>query len=197
MAARPKNFSVKKDGVGALMKSLATLGGTRVYAGVPADKAGRTEEDGQGPINNAALMYIHENGAPEANLPARPVVHPAIAAVKPQIVAGLKKAGDFALNGQPEAVLQEYNAVGMIAQNAMRERITEGPFAPLSPKTVAQRAAQRGTRRRKGEKQYLDLVDSGVSPAEAQAQTGIKPLINTGQLRRALTYVIRKIRWKR
>lgn len=189
----PKNVTVTKDKTAGLLKSLAALAESRVYAGVPATTAGRRDEDT--PINNAELMFIHENGAPEANIPARPVVHPAIKSIQGPITSGLRATGVQALNGNVAGVAKGYAAVGLLAQNAMRKRITDGPFAPLSPRTIAARAAQRGTKRRKGEKQYLDLVASGSTPAAAQSAAGIKPLINTAQLRAALTYVVRAIKW--
>lgn len=190
-----KGITVVKDNTKKLLKGLAALAENRCYAGVPATNAGRKDEDT--PINNAELMYIHENGSPAANIPARPVVHPAIKSSQPAITAALFATGKAALaGGGNEAVDKGLNAVGLIAQNAMRSRITSGPFAPLSPRTIAQRAAQRGSKkRRKGEQQYLDLVADGMAPAKAQNVAGIKPLINTGQLRRALTYVIRKVKW--
>lgn len=188
----PKNITVTRNKTKGLAKAIASLAENRVYAGVPATTAGRKEG---GALNNAEIMFIHENGAPEANIPARPVVHPAIKKATPAIVGAFKATGKLALNGDSSAVFKGLNAVGLIAQNAMRERITDGPFVPLSPKTIAARARKRGTKRRKGEQQYLDLLAGGATPAEAQEAAGIKALIDTGQLRRALTYVIRKISW--
>jgi hypothetical protein len=189
-------MKIVKDGLPALVKSLETLAGNRVMVGVPGEKADR-KEDGDEAVNNAALMYIHENGDPASNLPARPVVHPTVKANMGQITKSLKLAGAYALSGDKEKVMATFTALGLFMQNALRQKITDGPFAPLSPRTIAQRAAKRGTKRRKGEQQYLDLVSQGVAPSDAQQQTGIKPLIDTGQLRRALTYVIRRIGWSK
>lgn len=196
MAASRSTFSrvkVKLDKIADVADALSRLAETRVMAGVPSSKTSRDNE-GQ-PINNAELMAIHETGAPEINLPARPVIHPAIKKVQPEIVKGLEEAGKAALAGNVAGTDKAFHAVGIIAQNAMRERITNGPFVPLSPKTIAGRAAKAGRGRRKGEQKYLDLVRSGIDPSQAQAATGIKPLIDTGQLRRSLTYVIRKVIW--
>lgn len=197
MARPPANLTITKDKTREFFAGLTVLASNRVMAGVPSTTAGRKDEEGSA-INNAELMYIHENGDPEANLPARPVVHPAIKSIQEQITSGLKSVGKMALSGGAAGVMQGFNAIGLLAQNAMRKKITDGPFAPLSPKTIAQRARQRGSkRRRKGETKYLDLVAAGSSPADAQSAAGIKPLINTAQLRAALTYVVRKISWRR
>jgi hypothetical protein len=188
-----KRVKVKIDKVADVSDALSRLAETRVMAGIPSSKTSRNDDQ---PINNAQLMAIHESGAPEVNLPARPVVHPAIKASQAEITKGLEEAGKAALAGNVSGTDKAFQAVGIIAQNAMRKRITDGPFAPLSPRTIAARAAKAGRARRKGEQKYLDLVNSGISPAEAQTAAGIKPLIDTGQLRRALTYVIRKVTWK-
>ena len=164
--AKPQ-IKVNFDKTRQITEGMRAAASMRVMAGVPAAKGLRTEEDGQAGINNAGLMFIHEYGAPEANIPARPVVHPAVASIRKEIIQALRSAGLAALEGRVKKVEQIYNALGNTAQNAMRKRITDGPFIPLSPRTIA-------ARRAKGRK-------------------GTKPLIDTGQLRRALTYVIRKI----
>ena len=162
------NIKVVNNRTADVLKGLKLLTETRVYAGVPATKAGRDETEGQ-PVNNAELMYIHEFGDPVSNIPARPVVRPAIEKAQREIVAQLRNAGGDALSGKLDNVPKRFEATGLIAQNAMRERITTGPFVPLKPATIA-------ARKRRG-------------------RTGTKPLIDTGQLRRALTYVVRKISW--
>lgn len=190
-----KSLTVVRDNTRLIPQAIDALASNRVMIGVPATTASRKDTEGQ-PINNATLMYIHENGAPEANIPARPVLHPAAQSIQPQIARMLKQAGKFALDGNMVGALHQLQAIGLLGQNAMRERITEGPFAPLSPKTIAARAAKRGTKRRKGEQKYLDLVAGGMAPAQAQTAAGIRPLIDTGQLRTALTYVIRQVSWR-
>lgn len=166
-----KNIKVISDKSAKIAEALKEVSTTRVLAGIPAEKGLRQPEDGEpAEINNAALMYIHEFGAPEANIPPRPVIYPAIRSIQKQVVEMLRKIGKLALDGKPEQVQKGFHALGLLAQNALRERITEGPFIPLKPSTIAARRA-RGRR-------------------------GTSPLIDTGQLRRALTYVIRKVGWK-
>ena len=170
-AAILKSIKVVSDKSAKISDALGKVASTRVMAGIPAEK-GLREPDDSGEkasgINNAALMFIHEFGAPEANIPARPVVYPAIRSIQKEVIARLKVIGKLALEGKPDQVDKAFNALGLLAQNAMRKRITEGPFEPLKPSTLA-------TRRARGRK-------------------GDRPLIDSGQLRRALTYVIRKLK---
>jgi hypothetical protein len=170
------------DNVARFADGIDKLANTRVMVGVPAEKGSR--KDG-GPINNAALAYIHENGAPEAGIPARPFLKPGIQTKDAEIEAGLVKTGRAALDGNPGAVDRGFNAVGLIGQNAVRAKITEGPFQPLSEATLRARAA----RGRKGAIQELANRKAGMAASNDLA----KPLIDTGQMRNALTYVIRKV----
>ncbi len=185
--ATPRSLTTV-DNTRLLAIALEELTKTQVLVGVPADTTAR--DDGSA-ITNAALMYIHENGAPEINLPARPVVYPTVKAEQPAITKHLEAAGRAALAGGD--ALPIFKRLGLYMQNALRAKITDGPFVPLSPRTVAGRFRKRGAgKRRQGEEDYLDAIAGGASAAEAQAAAGIKPLIDTGALRRSLTYVIRR-----
>ncbi len=145
----------------------AKLAGQEVLAGVPRDETQRNSDPSEkGPMNNATLAYIHENGAPAANIPARPFMRPGVEAVKPRIVDEFKKAGKYAANGDEAGLDKSLNRVGLITQSSMRATINAGPPPPLKPSTLA-------ARRRRG-------------------RTGDVPLIDTGQLRNSLNYVIRK-----
>lgn len=152
------------DNVARFTAGIEKLASTRVMVGVPAEKGAR--KDG-GSINSAALAYIHENGSPEAGIPARPFLKPGIADKKAEIAAALEKTAKAALDGKPEAVDRGFNITGLIGQNAVRAKINTGPFTPLAEATLAAR--------------------------RARGRTGDKPLIDTGQLRNSLSYVIRKV----
>lgn len=184
---------VTKDNFDKVMRSIANLTKTQALVGVPAEKAARKGEEGEkGPLNNAEIGYLMETGMPEKNVPARSFLVPGIEVVKDRIAAELRTGATKALGGDTGAAETVLGRVGMIAQAAVRQKITDGPFVPLSPKTVEARARRRGTKRRKSEKKYLEMVASGSTPAEAQAATGIKPLIDTSQLRNAIGYVVRR-----
>lgn len=150
-----------------LHKALKVLGERRVLVGVPSKTAGRKEDDEGNPlpITNAALGYIHENGVPELNIPARPFLVPGVASASKVIQSRLKQAGRYTLDGKPDAADKALIATGIVAAQAVQKKITDGPFVPLAPRTLAQR--------------------------KAKGRTGEKPLIDTGQLRRAITYVVR------
>jgi hypothetical protein len=160
-----------KDMTPQVMSAIRLLATCRVMVGVPAENAFRSpdpSDPGVTPPNNAEIAYINEFGEPAARIPPRPFLVPAIETMKPEIVQRLGKAADFAIRGQPEKVDQAFHALGLRAQAAVRRKITQGPFQPLASYTLYRR-------RQRGHK-------------------GAKPLIETGKLRQAITYIIRRVR---
>lgn len=163
------SVTVTKDNTAAMLKAVAALTKTRVLAGIPADGADRTPEPGEKSApNNALLGYLAEYGQPENNTPARAHLLPGIESVMPAVIPRMKAAAQAALSGKKDVVEMQFQAVGLLAQNGIRAYITDATFAPLSPRTIKQR--------------------------QARGRSGEKPLLDTGQLRRAYTYVIEKSR---
>ncbi len=167
------------DNAHGIAAAISDLANTRVMVGVPASKTFRKPEEGEpgetSPINNAELAYIHEHGAPEANIPARPFMQPGIESVQPMIAAGLLKAGEAAFAGKPGERDRQFNAVGLLTQAAIRNKITDGPFVPLALSTIKARARAG----QKGAKQYLKLRGEGVPEDVLNDADLIRPLIVT------------------
>lgn len=155
-----------KDRVDVILKGISVAPDYDVLVGIPSEKSTRAGSDA-GSMSNAALGYIHENGAPEANLPPRPFLLPGIRASSGRFSSHLKKAVTALMGGENTKAEQHLNAAGLMAVNAVRRQINQGiGFAPLAASTLA-------ARRRRG-------------------RTGEKPLIDTGQLRNSITYAVRK-----
>jgi hypothetical protein len=174
--------------------AIRALAERRVMVGVPAEKATRQPGPGEPApkINNAELAYIHEHGAPEVKIPARPFLAPGVASAQDKIIAGLRKAGELALAGDSAGVERQLNRVGFEAQSAVRAKITDGPFIPLAPATILARL-------RRGRAGQLDPSIYGrgaIASDEHAAATGMRPLIDTGALRAAISYVIRTVKGK-
>lgn len=153
-------IKVTKDNVDNMLNAVKAMAAKRVLVGIPSEKAPRRGD----PINNATLGYIHENGSPARNIPARPFLIPGVEEAAPKAIEAMKK---FAAQGltDPAAVDKGLNAAGLIAQAFVKNRIRNGVgFAQLSEKTLAKR--------------------------KAQGKSGTKPLIRTGQLLNSITYVL-------
>lgn len=157
------SIRVVKDRTSAFEKALLALIKREVLIGVPAENASRSGDDE--PINNATIGYLMEYGEPGRNLPARPHLIPGIEGIRDKIVSRMEAMGKKALSGDLSEIDKGLHAVGLMGQNAVRNKITEGPFTPLAPRTLAER--------------------------KARGRTGEKPLIDTGQYRRSQTYVVR------
>lgn len=176
-----------KDRTASIMRSLGELFTRDVLVGVPSSKTER-EEPGA-PINNATIGYIMENGAPEANIPARPHLVPGIERAEEKFVPHLEKAAVAALNGDVQEMDRRLGMAGQVAVNSVKEIIREGVAPALADSTVAARA-RRG---RKGAQQELANRAAGMEPALDLA----KPLIDTAQYLNSQTYVVRKGRPKK
>jgi hypothetical protein len=131
-----------------------------VYVGIPADHSLRTI----GEVTNSQLLYIHTNGSALQNIPARPVIEPAINAPdnKARISAELKQAAHSALAGDEDATREHLAKAGTLGANAAKRQFTDpdNGWAPNAPSTIAAKGSD-------------------------------KPLIDTGELRRDITYVVK------
>jgi hypothetical protein len=198
------NISVSKaiDNVAVLMARIETLTNCEVRVGIPADKTAR--KDTKAPITNAALAYIHEFGSPLKKIPARPFLFPGIRKAAPLIAKLLGQGARAAVNvkaGVPDDVaMKALHAAGMAARNSVVREITDPapPFVPLKPATIRGRLrkTQAGRRKLRQLKQIKQAAGWNYHKANAAlsmwAEAGnIHPLIDTAQLRAAITYVIR------
>lgn len=180
------------DHVPEVLQAIRILTDQEVLVGFPESTNGRDDEEGEA-ITNARLGYIHETGSPLTNLPARPFLVPGVAKATDQEVEALQIAAEASLDGDTGKMNQALSAAGQIGAASAKREISTAEFAPLSPSTVWHRRFSRRTKTmRPGEIKYFKLLDQGMSPKDAQDAVGIQPLINTGQLRNAITSVVRK-----
>lgn len=165
-------------------KSIKKLPQEQVLVGIPAEKAPRDGDE----MNNAAIGYIMEYGAPDANIPARPWLSSGIREAQPRIVNYLKQAAQGALNGRYDITDKAMNAAGLVAVSSIRRGIQKGIAPALADSTLrarARRKAGTGKRITKGAKAELAARAAGVAPSTDFA----KPLIDTGSLLASITYV--------
>jgi hypothetical protein len=152
-----------KNNYAKLQQKFAKMALQDVLIGIPSDKSARKEDGAE--INNATIGYLMDHGVPELNIPARPALVPGIDAVSDKIQKALGAAAKASLHGDPAAVEKAMNRVGLIGQNSVKALINSGLSPMLAAGTLA-------ARRRRG-------------------RTGTKPLIDTGQYRNSITYVLR------
>lgn len=164
--AQKSGLFVVQDKWKKIHSAISGLPQRDVLVGIPLEKTDRDPQPNEpAGITNAALGFIHNYGAPEQNIPERNFMESGIADVQPKVDRYLKQAAKAAMQGNLELTEKCLHAVGLTAQAGVRERIQTGPFEPLAASTLA-------ARRRKG-------------------RTGEKPLLDTAQMRNAITYVVR------
>jgi hypothetical protein len=163
-------------------EALKTLAKKQVYVGVPQQNASRKD----GTVNNAELMYIHTNGSPMRNIPARPVIEPAIEADnnKKVITEQLRDAAEAALDGDAEGMNASLQKAGIAGSNAAKRWFTDSRngWPKNKPSTIRNKIRKlRGT----SYQDAMDILDSGGDISSIDT-----PLIDTGELRRSITYVV-------
>lgn len=115
-----------------------------------------------GPINNASLMFVHTKGSPLRKIPARPVIEPSVEANSGKIAPHLGKAAQAILNQDPDAAERELKLAGTVASNGAKRWFTD-PRNGWAPN----------------------------APSTIERKGSDRPLIDTGALRRAITFAIR------
>ena len=183
-----KAVTVVKDNTAKIFKAIEALVGKQVLVGIP--DSGQNNRD-EGPVNNATIGYVMEFGSPLHNVPPRPFLIPGVQKARAPALVQLRQAADAALAGDTAKMLQGLNRAGIVASNEVKLTINSNIPPPLKPDTIRNRHRGRDTKMRESEQVYLGLVAKGVAPGAAQGEVGIVALVNTGQMRNSITYVVR------
>lgn len=172
-----------KQSLEELSTAVHLLADVEVLVGFPEETTERPEEM----VTNAALGYIHDNGAPEVNIPARPFMLPGMEACMPQVTAKMAQITNGVIRRDEGAALVEagMHQVGMIVQLSIQNAITEGPPPPLADSTLRARARKRPGRIGPG----IELLSR--SKGNAPSTDFVKPLTDTGEMKKSVKYVIR------
>jgi hypothetical protein len=174
-----------------LKKIMADIGNLEVHVGIPEEEASRGDEG----INNAELayshthgiragemrkdmqpdmdagkayskayeMYVQSHGSPLWHSPPRPIIEPAIEKHKDAIADKLKPALRATLSGDAQGARDGLERVGMFAANKVKAFFTD--------------------------------PENGWpenSPSTVKAKGSDRPLVDTGALRQAVTYVVKE-----
>lgn len=151
------------------LRSLSFLRKNAVYVGIPEEAP---RDPNTSDITNADLLFIHTNGSPINNIPARPVIEPAIAKDKERLSKMLAKAAKLAMDYKTTEAIDQLRKVGIRGQNVSRAWFVD-PDNGWPPNSLRVQAAKR-----------------------AKGSTDPKPLIDTGELRKSITYFV-KIKGRR
>lgn len=159
------NISIEKvSDKNQYKKLLEFVKNNELYVGIPQETSSRKEDK---EITNAELLFIQTYGSPVNNIPPRPVIEPAIENNRDRISKMMHEALKIAMSGDSQGAVDQLKKVGMFAQNKCRawfldERNGWPPNAP----SVIRRKIKKGS-------------------------TDPKPLIDTGEMRKSITYFVK------
>lgn len=156
--------SIRLDTAQSILDALKAIGKKEVLVGIPKEDSQREDV----PFGNAGIGYLNEYGSAAQNIPPRPHLTPGVKSVEDQTLPQLKAAAQAALDGNAAGAERALNRAGTLAANGVKRYMTITGFSPLSEGTLYARKHRK------------------VAP-----RTGEKPLIDTGQYRRAITHVVR------
>lgn len=151
------------DKMASIIKAIDDLGAKDVLVGIPE---GNTDRKSGDPATNALIGYVQEFGSPANNIPARPFLIPGVQDIQKPAADRLKIAAQRALSGDLSQAEKQLHAAGLMGQNSARAKINSNIQPKLSERTLAARRARGVTRE--------------------------NTLVDSGQLRSAITYVIRQ-----
>lgn len=159
-------FTIVKavDKASKLIKGINYTKDNYLLIGIPQKKTIREDEA----ITNAELLFIHTNGSPINNVPARPVIEPALEDDMERLTSMLKDFANEAIEGNFEEAQKQLEKTGMRAQNVCRNWFTNADNNwPENAPSVRERKIKKGS-------------------------TEPRPLIDTGELRKSIIYVVVK-----
>ena len=159
---KQKPTLVVEDRTKEILDSLKKFRGDKVLVGIPDDGDDRGDD---AEIGNAALLFINNFGSPANNIPARPVMEIGMRNAQDAVAEQMKKAVQNA--GDQKKVDMCYERAGIIASNSVKRAINDQ--IDIEP-----------------------LADSTLKNRESRGFKGTKALIVTGQLRNAITYVVKR-----
>ena len=117
------------DNMSKFQETLRLLGASAVIVGIPEDNDSRFESN----ITNSQLAYIHEYGAPTANIPPRPFLIPGIEQAEDSNLEIFQHYAKIALSLEQDATsdieqMQEKigeNSVGFVQRAILEQDLIE------------------------------------------------------------------------
>ena len=180
-----KDIGKNVDETNAMLDRVKALSNIQVLVGIPEEKSGRKS----GGVNNAELLYIHTHGSPLHRIPKRPVIEPAIEAEdnKANITEDLGNAARSALDGKTQETMTHLNEAGMTGQNAARAWFEDSRNGwPKNTEETAKRKLNK--LQGKNKQRFNEQISAGASITDSDVS---RPLVDTGQLRKAIVYVVK------
>lgn len=163
------SLTITTDKTSDFEKIISKFKRDAILVGIPEVETTRKTNplaDEKETITNASLLAIAQFGSPINNIPARPVMTIGLRNAQSEIVDQLRQGAKLAMTQGFSAIDVYYNRAGLIAANSIKKAIN----------------SQEG---------FEGPSDATLAARKAAGFKGTKALIVTGQMRNAITYVIR------
>lgn len=149
---------------------------TDILVGIPA--ADSTVKDGN-TVYLADIATINNFGSQAANIPARPFGSTLMEVYGDKIKKFYQKEVGDSLKGK-RPMKQALNRIGFIGAGLMKQNLSAGKWAPNAPITI-----------------FGGWMSRGGKSFFVKGKKSAKPLIDKGEMRRAITWVLKKIGGKK
>ncbi len=118
---------IPRDQVAEVVRSIQSLAKKEVLIGIPEATSSRPDEE----ITNAELGYIHENGSPANNIPARPFLIPGVQKAQ-EGAAKIMKEGAQETLSSGKAIDEALDRAGVLASNSVKRMFTDNDWPARS-----------------------------------------------------------------
>jgi hypothetical protein len=156
-------LTVTKDFTAQFNEAIKRFKSDNVQIGIPRTDDPREDD---APINNATLLALNTFGSPANNIPARPVLEVGIKNAKDAIAEQFKRCAQESFSKGLPAMEIYYERAGIIASNSVKKAINEQDG--IDPP-----------------------ADATIKARESRGFNGTKALVVTGQMRNAITFVLK------
>lgn len=169
-----------------IFKKLRSLQSMEILVGIPEQKTKRRRNN---VMNNATLLMIHTKGSPLQGLPARPLIEPAISAQDnaDKIADDVREIIKAVLNNQLDQARRLMSVTGQDAVNMIHNWFDDprNGWEPDAVATVKSKLRKLGKRvvTKEERQEMIEEYLGGMSDINTT-------LVDTGQMRKAITYVI-------
>jgi hypothetical protein len=172
------------DSLKDIQDALEALSNKKLIVGITG-KDERTDIN----LTNSQLMLIHEYGAPEVKIPARPVLSPVLNQESDYIKQSFWAATQYSLRGEDDNVDNQLHYLGQYLVNKIKERILSHIPPLLKPKTLQ-------ARQRRGNFDITPLYDTHqlIQAFGYKIESTVKAPVVVKQRKTVLGTILQKIK---
>ncbi len=165
-------------------ENVHTIKESYVKVGVLGDDRGAEREPGSD-LTVAEIAVVQEYGTKDGHIPSRPFMRSTFDAERNNLLKLAQQLIAHVSEGK-QSVARGLEILGAYLANAAKKRITAGAIPPPNAPSTALAKAKKG----KAASQFRGPATLGKALGQVGAVASVKPLIDTGRLLNAITWVV-------